>query len=416
LRSPQLRLRRLAIDRPQRLNIISEHVIDEDGEASMAGKRIVLLSDGTGNSAAQVWRTNVWRVFESLDLTGSDQVSFYDDGVGTSSFKPAAILGGAFGYGLKRNVLELYKFACRNHHDPHDEIFGFGFSRGAFTIRIVIALIIQQGLVVALSETELHAKAKAAYRAYRKDNFHTIWRIENIFRWIRDLFASDNYDKQKNRRDITVRFIGVWDTVAAYGMPIDEMARGFSQWIWPSQLPDTILRPEVKRACQALSIDDERTTFFPVLWDERKEDTLKPRVDGKRYISDERVTQVWFAGMHANVGGGYPDDSVAQIPLVWMLAEAQAAGLHFKSHADANPQTYGHPVTAQDPDGRVYDSRSGLASYYRYGPRDILALGKDLLSRGGEPYFRAFMKAFSFAFATTPTFTRRRGFRHVMKS
>ena len=70
----------------------------------MANKRIILLSDGTGNSAGKVWRTNVWRVFESLDLTSSQQVAFYDDGVGTSSFKPFAMLGGAFGFGLKRNA------------------------------------------------------------------------------------------------------------------------------------------------------------------------------------------------------------------------------------------------------------------------------------------------------------------------
>src|SRR5438132_9095973 len=101
-------------------------------------RNIVLLSDGTGNSAAKVWRTNVWRVFESLDLSASDQVAFYDDGVGTSSFKPLAILGGAFGYGLKRNVLDIYKFLCRNYksrtdykrdqiESDDDEIFAFGF-------------------------------------------------------------------------------------------------------------------------------------------------------------------------------------------------------------------------------------------------------------------------------------------------
>ena len=78
------------------------------------GRKIVLLSDGTGNSAAKVWRTNVWRVFESLDLSGSEQVAFYDDGVGTSSFKPLAILGGAFGYGLKRNVIDI----PRSRHNP----------------------------------------------------------------------------------------------------------------------------------------------------------------------------------------------------------------------------------------------------------------------------------------------------------
>jgi Uncharacterized alpha/beta hydrolase domain (DUF2235) len=81
----------------------------------MANKRIILLSDGTGNSAGKVWRTNVWRVFESLDLTSSQQIAFYDDGVGTSSFEPFAILGGAFGFGLKRNVLDIYKFACGNY-------------------------------------------------------------------------------------------------------------------------------------------------------------------------------------------------------------------------------------------------------------------------------------------------------------
>jgi uncharacterized protein (DUF2235 family) len=125
------------------------------------GKRIIVLSDGTGNSVAKVWRTNVWRIFESLDLKQSDQIAIYDDGVGTSSFKPMALLGGAFGIGLKRNVLGLYKFLCRSYKSKQDyaelakltppkadnldkqaeelkddEIFLFGFSRGAFTVRV----------------------------------------------------------------------------------------------------------------------------------------------------------------------------------------------------------------------------------------------------------------------------------------
>src|SRR5471030_2889321 len=128
-------------------------------------RNIVLLSDGTGNSSAKVWRTNVWRTFEALDLSGNDQVAFYDDGVGTSSFKPMAILGGAFGFGLRRNVIALYKFACRNYHSSDDELFGFGFSRGAFTIRIVMGMIDSQGLIRAEDEDELDSLAKAAYRA-----------------------------------------------------------------------------------------------------------------------------------------------------------------------------------------------------------------------------------------------------------
>src|ERR1700712_2071297 len=132
------------------------------------GRKIILLSDGTGNSSAKVWRTNVWRTFEALDLSGNDQVAFYDDGVGTSSFKPLAVLGGAFGFGLRRNVLSLYKFACRNYRDDSDRLYGFGFSRGAFTIRIVMGLIANQGLVRSDHEGELHSLASAAYRAYRK--------------------------------------------------------------------------------------------------------------------------------------------------------------------------------------------------------------------------------------------------------
>src|SRR5262245_45027428 len=185
----------------------------------MANKRISLLSDGTGNSAGKVWRTNVWRTFESLDLTSSQQIAFYDDGVGTSSFKPLAILGGAFGYGLKRNVIDIYKFACRNYRGADDEIHAFGFSRGAFTIRIVIGLILEQGLITASSERELHAKAKAAYRAFRQENFHTRWpryfSPEAIARWIRNRFIRSEYDRAKNRHGVNVRFLGLWDTVAA---------------------------------------------------------------------------------------------------------------------------------------------------------------------------------------------------------
>src|SRR5205823_10549353 len=134
-------------------------------------RKIILLSDGTGNSAAKVWRTNVWRTFEALDLSGNDQVAFYDDGVGTSSFKPMAILGGAFGFGLRRNVIAVYKFACRNYRAADDELFGLRFSRGAFTIRIVLGLIDNQELVTADNETDLDRLAKAAYRAYRSDRY-----------------------------------------------------------------------------------------------------------------------------------------------------------------------------------------------------------------------------------------------------
>jgi uncharacterized protein (DUF2235 family) len=115
------------------------------GGAAPPNKAIVLFSDGTGNSSAKLFKTNVWRMYEAVDLgppapDRRQQIAYYDDGVGTSSFKPLAVLGGVFGYGLKRNVLDIYKYACRNY-TPGDDLYAFGFSRGAFTIRLAVALI-----------------------------------------------------------------------------------------------------------------------------------------------------------------------------------------------------------------------------------------------------------------------------------
>jgi uncharacterized protein (DUF2235 family) len=346
------------------------------------GRKIILLSDGTGNSSAKVWRTNVWRTFEALDLSGNDQVALYDDGVGTSSFKPWAILGGAFGFGLRRNVIALYKFACRNYRDPDDELYGFGFSRGAFTIRIVMGLIDSQGLIQASNETELDSLASAAYRAYRRDRYPNL-KLEAPYQWIRNKFGPA-YPPSGVRRNIKIRFVGVWDTVAAYGMPVDEMTRGIHQYLWPIELPNNRLSGSIMRACQALALDEERTTFHPQLWNEpggpKADDTPAPA--RARFIKDERLSQVWFSGVHSNVGGGYPDDSLAYIPFVWMITEARRCGLKFKSdYANdpvnpdvmrADPDTFKNAVSKRDKDGRLYDPRRGLGGYYRYGPRKLV--------------------------------------------
>jgi uncharacterized protein (DUF2235 family) len=341
-------------------------------------RRIILLSDGTGNSSASFWRTNVWRMFSALDLTSNNQVACYDDGVGTSSFKPLALLGGAFGIGLRRNVISLYKFACRNFRASGDEIYGFGFSRGAFTIRVVIGLIIDQGLIPAanISETELDRLARQAYRAYHNKRFHTNWglMVKQVRQWVGRKEVSPG-GPPAGRNIPVIRFLGLWDTVAAYGLPVDEMTRGVSQWIWPLEIPSHRLHSSVRRACHALSLDDERTTFHPVLWDEKSETV---QTGTPKFTSGERISQVWFAGVHANVGGGYPDDSLAQIPLYWIMQEAKACGLVFKV---ANPAAIAETKEAQDKDGRVYDPRSGVGSYYRYGPRRVSRLTNELFSR-----------------------------------
>lgn len=354
------------------------------------GRKIILLSDGTGNSSAKIWRTNVWRTFQALDLTTSEQVAYYDDGVGTSSFKPFALLGGAFGFGLKRNVLNLYKFACRNCRSADDEIFGFGFSRGAFTIRVVIGLILDQGLIDGrnIDDDELGRLAQRAYRAYHRAHFHTNW--GHIFIALRQQISPQkpvdtDHLRVGNLPPPRIRFLGLWDTVAAYGLPIDEMTRGFSQWIWPLEAPNHTLNRAVERACHALALDDERTTFHPVLWNERGELDATP-TNGDCYTSQERISQVWFTGMHANVGGGYPDDSLAHIPLYWIMEEARACGLTFKQPPTAEPDMIAQIKSSQDKDGRIYNSRTGFGSYYRYGPRKISELCQQRFSRSDEVY------------------------------
>jgi uncharacterized protein (DUF2235 family) len=349
----------------------------------MASPNIIILSDGTGNAASSVWRTNVWRMFQALDLQGNTQAAKYDDGVGTSSFIPLAILGGAFGYGLKRNILDAYKFICRNYdHQNHSKIYLFGFSRGAFTVRVLAALILEQGLVVADTEHELHDGAVKAYRAYRAKGYHSVWRIEVLFRALRDYILVPIFDRIKGNKPYSnvvrknvpaVEFMGLWDTVAAYGLPMDEMTRGISNWVWPLELPNRILSPRVRCARHALALDDERTTFHPVLWTEQNE--RKPPVPTT--IDDERLVQVWFVGMHANVGGGYPDDAVSFVPLSWLFDEAVKRGLIFKTAPYADPDSMRWINSSQDKDGRLYDSRSGFGSYYRYGPRRVSELCND---------------------------------------
>jgi uncharacterized protein (DUF2235 family) len=335
------------------------------------GKAIVLFSDGTGNSSAQLFKTNVWRMYEAVDLgpparNKRHQVSYYDDGVGTSAFKPLAMLGGAFGWGLKRNVLELYRFACRNYRDG-DEIYGFGFSRGAFTMRLVIALIASQGLVDSTNEAELERKSKAAYRAFR-----TAF-LPRKLQWPTKLFRSarqgiarlrgqDGYDPADNRRPV-IRFVGVWDTVAAYGGPITEITRAIDNWIFPLSMPDYELSERVGEARHALALDDERDAFHPLLWDEVHERGL---IAGGK-VRPDRLQQVWFTGMHADVGGGYPDESLSYVSLLWMMEEAEKAGLRtlkvVKDRFVALASSY----------GPLHDSRAGLGAYYRYQPRKISA-------------------------------------------
>jgi uncharacterized protein (DUF2235 family) len=322
-------------------------------------KNIILCSDGTGNSDIKGRGTNVFKLFEAVDLNEhrlnpmlDQQLAFYDDGVGTRGITLLRMLGGAAGYGLKRNVKDLYR-ALSRVYDVGDRIYLFGFSRGAFTVRTLAGLIGTCGIVKGEScstTDQLRRAVEAAYVAYRT-------RYSSLFtRAVRGLRGAANgphaiEEFQRNypvHAPVPIEFIGVWDTVDAVGMPF-ALAGLVNRLVYQFKFPTSTLGAAVKRAYHALSIDDARMAFEPVLW-------MGP---------DDRIEQVWFAGAHSNVGGGYPKQGMSLVALEWMLAHAAATGLRlnrmdvelFRSHASV--------------DDMLYDPRSGLGSFYRWAPRDI---------------------------------------------
>ena len=362
-------------------------------------KNIVLLSDGTGNSSAELHKTNVWRAYRCLDGKGQDQIALYDDGVGTSQFRPLALAGGIFGWGLERNVRKLYEYLCWNYR-PGDSVYGFGFSRGAFTIRMLVGLIENQGLVdraKCKNDNDFYRRIRHAQWEFRGNFNSDGGRVQrgaralfNLVRKLpgRRLFGRKvvPYDKSKNhqpfhsdrcRDGVKVRFLGLWDTVDAYGGPVDELTRGWDRWIWPLKLRNKHLWSGVEKACHALALDDERSSFSPQLWNEmplektQALDSNQHQAQDAKNINEERISQVWFAGMHSDVGGGYPDESLSLVSFKWIMECAKAKGL--KLREDAERRYY----DAADAYGTMHNSRSGLGLYYRYQPRRIDALIED---------------------------------------
>jgi uncharacterized protein (DUF2235 family) len=356
------------------------------GARASMSKNIVLLSDGTGNSSSKLFKTNVWRLYQALDLKNPlEQIAYYDDGIGTSSFKPLAILGGVFGIGLKRNVIDIYSFCCRNYH-AGDRIFGFGFSRGAFTIRVVAGFIARMGLVqYDGNEQHLARDAEIAYREYRKArNFRSgnnilIKPLRGLRDWVSHFIFRKPTFKQLKRVEIEkFDFLGVWDTVDAYGGPIEEITRAIDYFYWPLSMPDQFMNHKIGRACHALALEEERDAFRPVLWDDRYVrgvEGLVPADQGwtpprrpdpeKPHIDDERISQVWFVGVHSDIGGGYSRDGLAHQTLSWMMQRAAAYGLAYQ------PLQQELLEIRVDPYDKLNDSRTGFSSYYRYRPRRL---------------------------------------------
>lgn len=350
---------------------------------SPVGKNIVLCSDGTGNRGGKTIGTNVWRTYNNIDLNchknipknpknpkNPRQISYYADGVGTADFKPIKIIGRAFGWGLTHNIKDLYYFLA-NNYNKDDKIYLFGFSRGAFTVRSLAGLISKCGIPDRKkkhlnTDRKMRAAVNTAFRVYRQTHRKGMrlglgLLLSQALHWLRygkGLPAPGEFKDANSVSNVKIKFVGVWDTVSAVGMPLNSL-RWLLDFLFNIEFHNYGISDEIENAYHALSIDDERTTFWPQPWDEKKTDERRGALE-----------QVWFAGVHSNVGGGYPKQGMSLVPLYWMMARAERHDLHF-IHGKIDEVRQ-----ASDATDRMYDSRSGMGSYYRYKPRYIQEIAK----------------------------------------
>lgn len=310
--------------------------------------RLVVCCDGTWNLPDQVSPTNVAKLALGLadaSVDGVGQALYYHRGVGTSRWE--RLTGGAFGLGLSRNVRDCYRFVVECY-EPGDQLYFFGFSRGAFTARSTVGLIRNAGIL----RREHTNRIDDAYRLYRsRDPVRAPTGLEaELFR---RSFAHDN---------VRIHFIGVWDTVGALGIPglPPRIARG--RW----GFHDTKLSSYVDFAYQALAIDEQRRPFRATLW-QRQE-----------HANEQILEQVWFAGAHSDVGGGYPDPSLSEIALLWMVERARRSGLAFTAgalievpKAAGEPRRRGNEVSPSAL-GRITDSRRAIYKLLKPYHRSLL--------------------------------------------
>ncbi len=374
----------------------------------MTRKNIVLCSDGTGNVGGNVRPSNVWRTYLAVEENSSEvrQVRIHENGVGTSDFAPLKIIGGAFGWGISRNLRQLYA-ALINVHQAGDHIYLFGFSRGAYTVRVLAQMISLFGIPSRGDKTpdQVDAIAAKVLRNYKNANLQYAARMQAFANEaqamtaagpavrtaseqrsearaaspaIRDTLAEIGGTDQADS-EYPVHFLGCWDTVDALGMPFEELTKAVRR-IFPLRFRNALLNPGVHHAVQALALDDERRTFHPRLW---KASGPDDRANG------QTIKQVWFAGMHSDVGGGYSKPQLAMVPLLWMLEQAELRGLKL------DPRMMAQWRSEASQWGMIHDSRAGLAAYYRYHPRRIDELVRLANGRPKARDFQSFRRWFN---------------------
>ena len=279
---------------------------------SYTPKKIVICCDGTWNkpevrpNTKQYRPTNVLRIARALsntDTTGRHQILYYDSGIGTDGGFGHRLIGGITGYGLTGRIIKAYRFVCHNYVEG-DELFFFGFSRGAYTVRALAGMI---GAVGLLHSQDLH-NLPTAFGYY---NTHPEKRKHLPFY---EAFIASHHT-----REIRIKFLGVWDTVGALGVPIPYLGPFTRKWVG---FFNTELGSHIEYAYHALAIDERRGPFKPSLWSqcEQHPDRLSCTKD---------VCQVWFPGSHSDVGGGTRETALSNESLLWMVNRARDCGLHF---------------------------------------------------------------------------------------
>lgn len=315
---------------------------NESRQSSTAGleqqpKRLVIFLDGTWNTVHS--NTNVWRMQALCAPQGSDgkpQLVYYSIGVN-------GFLGGLFGQGTNENILSAYEWLVENYN-PGDDIFIFGFSRGAYAARALAGLVAMDGILKPGSPIGIGE----LYNRY-KNKDATIWKLNE--RLAANPFAKFTIQEQwllRYSQPVKIKFVGVWDTVGSIGWAkgdIPDVSRATFDYL------QTGLRIHILNAYHALAIDEHRADFEPTLWSKRLPKDAREIIAPTRPISS--VEQRWFVGAHANVGGGYPTDLLAQIPLLWMMRKAEVHGLTFRSKVELDGDHLG---------ARVADSYGDFAS------------------------------------------------------
>lgn len=289
-------------------------------------KNIVIFSDGTGQKGGIGSNTNIYKLFNMVEDRTSKQIVFYDSGLGTDWRK---VTGSISGVGISKNILDCYEFLFENF-EADDDIYLFGFSRGAATVRSLTGFLHLFGILPRS----------------RKDLIHQAFRIYKIENHERRNEKAKAFIAKHHTMWAKVKFLGVFDTVAALGLPIPWLSVLLDR-LTPYKFHSFDLSESVIYARQALSIDEERETFSPVLWD-----ALPPGSHPK-----DKMKQVWFCGVHTDVGGGYPEDGLSNISLRWMIKEAVEKGLIIYEKSDAYKTLQSATV---DPDGMMHNEQKGF--------------------------------------------------------